>query len=384
MSEVEIILRDFDVYFRLRRLYGLVYLLYDLLYGKNAPKPTEAERTELQHLWHAINCQIELLEIVRARLERLIDEIDVKWEERFRRFEKRWKEGLIATQEEADAEAAREIWGIVGSAMRHLLDADGKAGQKLQECYSQSPPEHPELKAEHLTGINEALKLLAVEADQKVEAGEFDHYFPLAKSLLSLTDERERKLLDRLRDAAPSTSERSPGDIVRQSYDHFEALDEMMLPIELIGDLHEKDPIETIRMSPADADKGFSDKGLSDKVAGDALYHFASFFKRSWRSNDILWGRLDGLCQIIETLLTAGKLRETTGSPAGRQRLRGFFFQPEGTWIPEMRSAWLFPNAGRKDSGRTRKMDRRSPVRERRSSARRRWRMRCLPNRSSS
>jgi len=168
MSEVEIILRDFDVYFRLRRLYGLVYLLYDLLYGKNAPKPTEAERTELQHLWHAINCQIELLEIVRARLERLIDEIDVKWEERFRRFEKRWKEGLIASQEEADAEAAREIWGIVGSAMRHLLDADGKAGQKLQESYSQSPPEHPELKAEHLTGINEALKLLAVEADQKV------------------------------------------------------------------------------------------------------------------------------------------------------------------------------------------------------------------------
>ena len=75
-----------------------------------------------------------------------------------------------------------------------------------------------------------------------------------------------------------------PGEIVRESYDDFEALDEVMLPIELIGDLHEKDPIETIRISPADADKGFSDKGLSDKVAGDALYHFASFFKRSWRS----------------------------------------------------------------------------------------------------
>ena len=121
-----------------------------------------------------------------------------------------------------------------------------------------------------------------------------------------------------------------------------------MLPIELIGDLHEKDPIETIRISPADADKGFSNKGLSDKVAGDALYHFASFFKRSWRSNDILWGRLDGLCQIIETLLTARKLREIAGAPAGRERLRGFFFDPEGKWIPEMRSAWLFPNAGKK------------------------------------
>ena len=138
------------------------------------------------------------------------------------------------------------------------------------------------------------------------------------------------------------------GEIVRESYDDFEALDEVMLPIELIGDLHEKDPIETIRISPADADKGFSNKGLSDKVAGDALYHFASFFKRSWRSNDILWGRLDGLCQIIETLLTARKLREIAGTLAGRERLRGFFFDADGKWIPEMRSAWLFPNAGKK------------------------------------
>ena len=37
ISEVEIILRDFDVYYRLRRLYSMVYLLYDLLYGKEAP-----------------------------------------------------------------------------------------------------------------------------------------------------------------------------------------------------------------------------------------------------------------------------------------------------------------------------------------------------------
>ncbi len=145
-----------------------------------------------------------------------------------------------------------------------------------------------------------------------------------------------------------SDAPRPLGEIVREAYDDFEALDEVMLPIELIGDLYEKDPIETIRISPADANKGFSDKGLSDKVAGDALYHFASFFKRSWRSNDILWGRLDGLCQIVETLLTPDKLREIAGNPGGRKRLRAFFFDPAGEWIPEMRSSWLFPNAGKK------------------------------------
>ena len=90
MSEVEIVLRDFDVSFVCAG-YRLVYLLYDLQYGKKLPAPTEAERIELNRLWHAINCQIQLLEIVRARLERLVDEIDVKWEERFRRAEEHWK-----------------------------------------------------------------------------------------------------------------------------------------------------------------------------------------------------------------------------------------------------------------------------------------------------
>ena len=155
ISEVEIILRDFDVYYRLRRLYGLVYLLYDLLYGKEAPPSTEAERLELVNLWQAINRQIELLEIVRARLERLVDEIDVKWEERFRRCEVRWKEGQLASRDEADAEAAREIWGIVGAAMHHLLDADGKAGQKVKESYDQSPSEGHELKSKQLSEIND-------------------------------------------------------------------------------------------------------------------------------------------------------------------------------------------------------------------------------------
>ena len=30
-----------------------------------------------------------------------------------------------------------------------------------------------------------------------------------------------------------------------------------------------------------------------DKVSGDTFFHFGGFSQRSWRSNDILWGRLD-------------------------------------------------------------------------------------------
>jgi len=51
-----------------------------------------------------------------------------------------------------------------------------------------------------------------------------------------------------------------------------------------------------------------------DKVSGDALHHCGGFLKRSWRSNDIMWGRLDGLCQLVETLLSPLRLLEVMKS----------------------------------------------------------------------
>ena len=35
--------------------------------------------------------------------------------------------------------------------------------------------------------------------------------------------------------------------------------------------------------------------GVADKIAGVQLGHFGAFFKSSWRANDWMWGRLDGL-----------------------------------------------------------------------------------------
>jgi hypothetical protein len=35
------------------------------------------------------------------------------------------------------------------------------------------------------------------------------------------------------------------------------------------------------------------------KLHGVALGHFGAFFKRSWRENDYLWGRLDGAERLL-------------------------------------------------------------------------------------
>ena len=39
------------------------------------------------------------------------------------------------------------------------------------------------------------------------------------------------------------------------------------------------------------------------KLAGMKLNHFGGFLKRSWRANDWLWGRLDGVEHLLASLI---------------------------------------------------------------------------------
>ncbi len=66
--------------------------------------------------------------------------------------------------------------------------------------------------------------------------------------------------------------------------------------------IFEMDIIEYVRVSPEDAQSGLSRLEAHKKVAGDELAHFSAFFRKDWRSNDILWGRLDSICQIVGSL----------------------------------------------------------------------------------
>ncbi|MBI4779973.1 MAG: patatin-like protein [Oscillatoriophycideae cyanobacterium NC_groundwater_1537_Pr4_S-0.65um_50_18] len=88
-------------------------------------------------------------------------------------------------------------------------------------------------------------------------------------------------------------------------FKRFRDIDQAVYSFEYLSDIQAKEQIEIIRISPADAQKGYGkDKGLIEKLAGDQFRAFGGFFKKSWRSNDILWGRLDGVNRIIEALLT--------------------------------------------------------------------------------
>ncbi len=83
----------------------------------------------------------------------------------------------------------------------------------------------------------------------------------------------------------------------------FVVLEQAFYPLEFAAGIHELDEIEHVRISPKDAQSGLSAFPPALKVTGDDLAHFAAFFRRDWRANDILWGRLDGICQIVRSLL---------------------------------------------------------------------------------
>lgn len=369
-EEAAAVLEEFDVYFRLRRLYRIVYLIVDLLHGGNRPQPTKPERRALEQLWQAVNRQIELMEIVRYQMEKLLDNADFKWQQRFEKKEEPCRSDVEFKI--ARKEAARQIWEVASRGLLHIVSQDEAPGKYLKALYPAILGTEMSDK-DYSNWLSKFNKLLAKATDETcklVASGGFDTPLPQtsSKSFFALTDKYECQVLDLIlnpilpvRSSADDDSSSSDpaanrpiAKEVRLAYKDYDALDSMLLPIELMGDLHEKDAIETIRISPADATLGFSDQGLSDKVAGDALYHFASFFKRSWRSNDILWGRLDGLCQIVESLLAPERVRELIASEEGIKRVRRFFFDCRGEWNPGEKPKWkegmnpqqLFPNAG--------------------------------------
>ncbi|HEY9698434.1 MAG TPA: patatin-like protein [Trichocoleus sp.] len=93
-------------------------------------------------------------------------------------------------------------------------------------------------------------------------------------------------------------------------FNNFRDVDATLYSYEYLADFSSKEMIELFRISPNDADRGYGKgKNLNNKLAGDQFLAFGGFFKRSWRSNDILWGRLDGLNRLIDALITPEALK---------------------------------------------------------------------------
>jgi hypothetical protein len=97
------------------------------------------------------------------------------------------------------------------------------------------------------------------------------------------------------------TPERRADLLVR--YLGFPFWDVLLYPIQAVADVGERDAIDVVRMSPADARLLPAPDASKPKLAGFSTMHFGAFFDRAGREGDYLWGRLDGAERLVRLLL---------------------------------------------------------------------------------
>jgi patatin-related protein len=273
------LLRDFDVKFRLRRVFHLIYYVYQLLYGESRVNDPEPRAAYLQ-LLKRLNSQMELYNVISSAADELLDETDYGWREH--------------------QEIAPEIiWKKVSFSLQQLLRSEDL--ENIQDLQSLNRQLRGRVLRQQGFGVPNFRSVL-------LDADELEHSFM-------------RELL-------------GPHDTVYIRYLQFNAIDAYLFPMEWLSRIHEKDVIEVCRVSPLDAQAGFSRRDAATKTAGDSLAHFSAFFKRTWRSNDIMWGRLDGSCQLIESLLSRQAIAEAMNNDAARDRARARLLPGDGAPSP--------------------------------------------------
>jgi len=86
-------------------------------------------------------------------------------------------------------------------------------------------------------------------------------------------------------------------------YYGYQEFDAAIFPITYGTDVGELDPVDVVRVSPEDAVAIVDEvKTGRHKLAGTAFGAFGAFLERVWRTNDILWGRLDGAERLIRSI----------------------------------------------------------------------------------
>lgn len=307
-------IRNLDVEYTLRKHFYLSQILCQRMETASNP----AEYQKLRYLSESISRQIKLLEVIREALNQLLRKPSIS--DSFYQ---------LLAQPKLDNQMRGQFYERLLRLHRFLLDAVGldnfspDAGSDLEEIPANIFKNLPLKATEPL--YNEWLsqnrissillqfkqKINKLQSPQDIEeriwknpAFNYDHQ----------ENENFETILRKVElasEALIETSQLSAPEEILHYFQQFRDLDKVLYPFEYLMNLTEKELIETIRISPNDAKLGLGEgKTLEDKLAGDTLFAFGGFFKKSWRSNDILWGRLDGLNRIFEALLTPESVKK--------------------------------------------------------------------------
>ncbi|AOR30354.1 hypothetical protein BFF78_04155 [Streptomyces fodineus] len=120
--------------------------------------------------------------------------------------------------------------------------------------------------------------------------------------------------------AAPVASAPAPAGTVARRLFFLQTAQRIFSPGELVA----PQTVELVQVS-ADTRTLLDPRSLAaDKLTGLQLHHFGAFYKRSWRANDWMWGRLDGAGWLVHILLSPQRLSQLARTRAAGDDARDF------------------------------------------------------------
>lgn len=232
------------------------------------------------------------------------------------RVQDHYRPGNAPADEVAMKQALRRLWGALEDWQnaRWVVANSGGLGAGA------------DLSAAQAAQLNDAMKRWAeaigrgqgsarLELDQVIAA--LGHYL---QAVRKRADADERLALQEMAAALPLTRRdgaKLPLDAASlcRISENFEPIDMMLFPLQTYAQGDDWQEVQLYRLSPGAAD-GWVTKSTREKLAGESVGHFGAFLDERWRSNDIMWGRLDGAELLFRMLVQQSDLVPGNAQPA--------------------------------------------------------------------
>ncbi len=279
-------LNMYDINFHLRRAFHFLYVYMEKL--EELASTDDKQAAEYRDAIWAVGRVVKTLKLTRDALLRLRTKLIEDWEQ-------------AAAQ---DQPAVADILAIFGGFLAAESDHWSRLRKVLPDA-SIAIREEVRGNRDEYKGFLDSNDLNATNSSikQVLRLSLTDKASPYPEWLTrTMSDVTKPTILVELENTLQMILEEWPCESA--GFEEFRILDGHLYPLMFASGIYELDEISFARISPFDAHTGLSEElEGKEKVAGDELAHFSGLLRRDWRSNDILWGRLDSIAELVDSYL---------------------------------------------------------------------------------